>query len=91
MDCQKDDATYSTSKYSTSKYVLATLTLVVTMSCGFGYAIGEIPAGVHLEHFHRDKKDSALVQWMHGVPLCSKSRFTIVSDRRRVIRCLPRY
>ena len=86
MNCKKDHAEYSTPKYSTTKYVLATLTLVVTMCGGlkFGYAIGEIPAGlgVHLEHFDRDKKGAALVQWMHalhGVPLCSKSTFTIVS------------
>ena len=52
------------------------------MCCGFGYAIGEIPAGVHLEYFDTDKKGSVLVQWMHGVPLCSESTFAIVSDRK---------
>ena len=58
MNCWKDYTTYPTLKYSTSKYVLMALTLVITMCCGFGYAMGEILAGVHLEHFDRDKKDS---------------------------------
>ena len=53
------------------------------MNSGFGYAMGEIPAGVHLEYFDTDKKDSVLVQWMHGVPLCNESTFTIVSDRKK--------
>ena len=53
------------------------------MNSGFGYAMGEIPAGVHLEYFDKDKKDSVLVQWMHGVPLCNESTFTIVSDRKK--------
>ena len=83
MDCKKDYAKYPASKYSNGKCVLATSTLVVTMNSGFGYAIGEIPAGVHLEYFDTDKKDSALVQWMHGVPLRNESTFTIVSDRKK--------
>ena len=83
MKCRKDYSSYFTKGFA--KKALASCTLLVTMGCGFGHAMGEIPAGVHLEHFDGDKKDSVLVrmQWMNGVPLCSKSIFTIVSDRKK--------
>ena len=61
MNCNKDYAKYPTSKKSTSKYVLATFTLIVTMNSrsGFGYAMGEIPAGVHLDYFLQGRKENS--------------------------------
>ena len=61
MDCRKGHSKYSGNV--TGMGVLPAFALAVTVCCGFGYAIGEIQAGVHLEHFDRDKKDSVLVQW----------------------------
>ena len=83
MDCKEDYAKCSTNEMS--EIVLATFTLIVTMNSGFGYAIlmGEIPAGVHLDYFHRVGKEPALAQYMHGVRLCNESTFTIVSDRKK--------
>ena len=83
MNCKQDYAKYQTPKKSTSKYALATFTLLVTMNSGFGYAMGEILAGVHLDYFCRVGKKPVLAQYMHGVPLCNESTFTIVSDRKK--------
>ena len=80
MNCSNDYAKYSTNKMA--KKVLATFTLIVTMNSGFGYAMGEIPAGVQLDYFHRVEKDPVLAQYMHGVRLCNQPTFTIVSDRK---------
>jgi len=47
------------------------------------YAIGEIPAGVHLDYFYKVEKEPVLAQFMHGVRLCNEPTFTIVSDRKK--------
>ena len=55
----------------------------ITMNSGFGYAMGEIPAGVQLDYFCRVGKEPVEAQYMHGVQLCNESTFTIVSDRKK--------
>ena len=79
MDCSNDYLMYTTEK--SKKFLLATLTLIVTVGVGFEYAMGDTPAGMDLTEFVAPKKKPVLAQWMHGVKLCSKSTFTIVSDR----------
>ena len=81
MNCRNDYSTYFTK--ATGKKVLAAFALLVTVESGFGYAMAEILAGVHLEHFYRPGKDPVLAQFMHGVPLCCEATFTIVSDRKK--------
>ena len=81
MNCPKDYSKYFTSDMA--EIDLATFTLIVTMSSGFGYAIGEIPAGVHLNHPYRVGMEPALAQYMHGVRLCNDPTCTIVSDRKK--------
>ena len=79
MDCSAGHSMYSTEKLK-KKFLLATLTLIVTVGLGFGYAIGDAAAGVDLTEFVAPKKNPVLSQWMHGVERCSKSTFTIVSQ-----------
>ena len=43
MNCSKDYSKYSANGMAAR--VLAAFTLIVTMNSGFGYAVGEIPAG----------------------------------------------
>ena len=68
MNCRADHSTYFPKEMG--KKVLATFefTLLVTMNSGFGYAMGEIPAGVHLSHFYRVRKGPVLAEFMHGAP-----------------------
>ena len=63
---------------------LETLAFIVTVNSGtgFGYAMGQIPAGVHLDYFCRVGKEPVLSQFMHVAPLCSESTSAIVSDRK---------
>ena len=89
MDCSAD---YPNSKYTTEtpkgNFLLATLTLqlIVTVGLGYGYAMGDTPAGVHLTDFVAPKRKLVLTQWMHRAELCKKPAFTIVPDRLKSAR-----
>ena len=82
VDCRADYPMYTTEKPKT-RVLLATLTLIVTAGLEFGYAMGDTPEEVNLTDFVAPKRDPVHVpsQWMHGVELCGKPAFTIVSNR----------
>ena len=66
MDCSGDYAKYSTNKMA--EMALAAFALIATMNSGFGYAMGEIPAGVQLDYFYRVEKEPVLILIHPGAP-----------------------